>query len=191
MYKMKTKFLTALEFISIFLGMSGVANAASLKGTDFSLSFNKPPFVFTDEPIGVCSFVKICSASVESIVPDTNPNIPTPPQPYINDTGFPIIGIFARLPKNRPQGPAFFSGGTSTIFGEIAISDDGQKLSFTSGVISINEVFFADFTTMPEADSTLFVTLASTPEPSSLLGISTLGLLLTVSLYLKKHREVQ
>lgn len=159
------------------MGTFSLAPAATLQKTEFRLSFNTPPANFNDQPIGICSLIGICDPRVKSIVPDVNPNIPTPPQPYINDTGFPISGVFAELPDNRPQGPAIFVEGISDIFSEINISEDGQELSFTRGIISVNEVIFADFQTEPEADSALFLTLTTVPEPSSLLGILVFGYL--------------
>lgn len=186
---MKKFLLAALGTTSIFLGTSSLATAASLTQTEFSLAFNTPPAVFEDQPIGVCAFVRICNPGIKSIVPDINPNINTPPQPYINDTGFPIIGIFAKLPENRPEGPAIFIEGISNIFSQINISKDQQKLSFTKGSIAVNEIFFADFETEPEADSTLFITLTTVPESSSLLGILIFGSLGTGLLFPKKRNK--
>ena len=187
------KVLSILGTASVVLGSASLANAASFLGTEFSITFDTPPIVFDQTPLGVCAFVQICSPGVLSIVPDVNPNLPTPPEPYINDTGFPIIGIIADLPENRPQGPGLFVGGVSNIFSDINISNNGQQLSFTQGIIGVNEVFFADFQTNPEADSTLFITLvttedhASTPEPSLLMGMLFTSLM---SIPFSRHRKL-
>ncbi len=172
--------LTALGTISIVLGTSSLTNAASLSKTDFSLTFAKPPANYSEQPLGICSFIGICKPGVESISLDLNPGISTPPLPFINDTGFPITGVFARLPETRPEGPARFVNGTSDIFSNIGISNDEQRLSFTNGIIAVNEIIFADYEIDPENDSTLFLTLTTstaTPEPSSLIGVLMVNLL--------------
>lgn len=188
---MKRLLLAVLGTTSIVFGTSSLAAAASFTETKFSLTFNTPPSVFEDKPKGVCAFVRICNSGVESIVPDVNPNIATPPQPYINDTGFPIAGMFAKLPENRPEGPGVFVEGTSNIFSDVNISNDKQELSFTEGTISVNEIFFADFETEPEANSTLFLTLTTIPEPSSLVGILVFGFLGTGLWFQKRRNQVK
>ncbi len=193
---MKRLLLAILGTTSILFGTSSLASAASFTETEFRLTFNTPPSVFDDKPIEVCGFVGICNPDVAGVVPDVNPAIPTPPQPYINDTGFTITGLFAKLPENPPAGPSLFVEGTSDIFGEINISENGQELAFTEGTISVNEIFFADFETEPEANSELFITLttipkpSSIPEPSSLLGILVFGFLST-GLWFGKRRNQQ
>jgi hypothetical protein len=192
---MKRLLLATLGTISIVFGTSSFTAAASLTETKFSLTFNTPPANFDEQPKGICAFIGICNPGVEGIVPDVNPGLPTPPQPYINDTGFPIAGVFAKLPENRPEGLGVFVEGTSNIFSGINISNDGQELSFTKGMISVNEVIFADFETDPEANSTLFLTLTTThtttPEPSSLVGILVFGSLGTGLWFQKRHNKVK
>ncbi|NER97139.1 MAG: hypothetical protein F6J86_25380 [Symploca sp. SIO1B1] len=188
---MKRLSLASLGTISILFGTSSFADAASLTTTEFSLTFNTPPANFNDQPIEICGFVGICEPGIKSIVPDINPGLPTPPQPYINDTGFNITSVFAQLPENRPEGPGIFVEGISNIFSEINISNDGQELLFTGGIISVNEVIFADFQTSPEADSALFITLTTIPEPSSLVGILFFGSLGTGLLFNKKQNKVK
>lgn len=186
--------LAALGILSIVFGTSSLANAASLTETEFSLEFstNDPP-ANLNGPFGICSFVGICNPGVERLLPDLNPGIATSPQLYINDTGFPITGIFAKLPKNRPEGLGVFVAGSSTIFSDINISNDKQELSFTGGIIAVNEVIIGDFETDPESDSTLFLTLtttakpSSTPEPSSLVGTIVFGFIGTCFWFQKKQ----
>ncbi|RCJ15911.1 hypothetical protein A6S26_06345 [Nostoc sp. ATCC 43529] len=192
---MKRLSLAALGIISIVFGTSSLAAAASLTQTNFTLTFNTPPANFDEPPRGICALIGICNSGVESIVPDVNPGLPTPPQPYINDTGFPITGVFAKLPENRPEGPGAFVAGISDIFSNINISNDKQQLWFTGGTIAVNEVIFADFEVYPEADSTVFLTLSTTPEPSSipepssLVGILVLGYLGTRFRFQKRRNE--
>lgn len=174
--------------ISIFLGLSSFAEAASLVQTEFRLTFNTLPANVNEQPLGICALIRICQPGVEGIVPDVNPGIATPPQPYINDTGFPISGVFVKLPTNRPEGLGVFVEGISNIFSKINISNDGQELSFTGGIVSVNEVIFADFQTDPESDSTLFITLTTIPEPSSLVGLLVFGALGTSLLFSKKTK---
>ncbi len=167
---MKQVLLGTLGMISILFGNANAGVAASITKTEFSMSFDTSPSSI-GEPKGICSYLGICQPNIDSVVPDINPQVETPPEPYVNDTGFAILGVIAKLPENRTDGPAVFIGGSSDIFNNINISDDGQKLSFTEGVIAVNEVIIADFETEPESDSTLTLTLTPVPEPPSLIGI--------------------
>lgn len=172
---MKHLLLFTLSTISLSFGMANLTRAASLTPTQFGMSFNRAT---SELPLlRICADIGICKPNVATVVPDVNPGIETPPQPYLNDTGFIITGVFAKLPTNRPEGLAVFVEGSSDIFSKINISSDKQELSFTGGTIAVNEVIIADFTTEPNEDSTLFMTLVTVPEPSSLLATLCLGFL--------------
>jgi hypothetical protein len=184
---MKYLSLLALTTISLGFGSINLASAATLTPTQFSMSFNRQTSNLGGG-IGICGDVGICQANVATIVPDVNPGIETLPEAYINDTGFAIAGIFAKLLPNRPEGPAIFIGGTSDIFSNIDLSKDFQELSFTQGIIARNEIIIADFETEPDTNSALYLTLTTTPEPS-LREILILGSLIISLRAGKRHKK--
>jgi hypothetical protein len=189
---MNRTLLTISKTLFIILWLSGAADAMSLKNTGFSIAIEQPPDTFNNEPLGICSFARLCQSGSKTILPDLNPNVVTPPQQYVNDTGFAITNVLAELLENRPQGLGVFVEGNSDIFSDIGISDNQQNLLFTEGIIPVGEVITVDFETEPESDSTLFLTLnstlaAPTPEPSFLVGLLTLAFFST-NRFLEKKR---
>ena len=181
--------------LSIFICLSKIANGANLNSTEFSIAIDKPPSVFSNEPLGICNFARLCESGSKTILPDLNPNVVTPPQQYVNDTGFAITSVLAQLPENRPQGLGIFVEGNSDVFSEIHIFADEQSLLFTEGVIPVDDIITVDFDTEPESDSTLFLTFNSTPanttipEPSFLLGFLMFAFVSTNLFLRKKDRN--